>query len=63
MKSSKLIIFYYNDIFAIIYYFERNDRIQKKKRYNITLFNFIYRAKIIRFSKFIERKIVFANLF
>lgn len=31
MKSSKLIIFYYNDIFAIIYYFERNDRIQKKK--------------------------------
>lgn len=33
MKSSKLIIFYYNNI--IYNYFERNDEIQKKIQYYI----------------------------
>lgn len=50
-------------IFLLLYIILKEMTEYKKKRYNITLFNFIYRAKIIRFSKFIERKIVFANLF
>lgn len=49
-------------IFLLLYTILK-EMTEYKKRYNITLFDFIYRAKIIRFSKFIEGKIVFANLF
>lgn len=48
-------------IFLLYNYFEKKKITKYKKKYNIILFYSIDRVKIIQFSKFIERKIVFVS--